>query len=80
MNEKRKDFVAHSSDAHAAVLGLKKAIKEDKFQHKNWSLVDITAWGAAAREDYIQAQLVSKVNELETPPTVPVNAQPMWQP
>lgn len=77
---KRGDYVAHGGEQHAMVLGLRKAVKEDKFQHKGWTLVDITLWGATARDEFIQAQLVSKVNELENAPTVPANAPPMWNP
>lgn len=76
----RKDYIAHGSDEHAALLGLKKSVKEDKFQHKGWTFADITQFGPTAREDYIQAQLIQRVSELNTPPEVPANASPIWTP
>lgn len=76
----RADFIKHGSANHAALLGLKKAVDGDKFICEGFTLSDVTQFGPTAREDYIQAQLVQRVAELKTAPSVPVNAQPMWVP
>ena len=76
----RSDFVKHGSDRHAALLGLKKSEKDDKFQHGGWTLEDVTQFGPTAREDYILAQLQQRVRELQATPEVPANAPAAWQP
>lgn len=76
----KSDFVQHGSEQHAQLLGLRKAVKEDTLQYHSWTLQDFTIFGPNAREEFIKAQLISKVNELENPPTVPTGAPPMWTP
>lgn len=66
-----KDYVAHGSDQHAVMLGLRKATTADKLELNGWTLNDITAYGPAARPEFLEATLAQKVNELETPPAMP---------
>jgi hypothetical protein len=73
--------VKHGSDEHAALLGLKKADKDDGLQIDGWTLVDVTAFGPQATENYIREVLRQKVSELKAgPPEVPPNAPEIWWP
>jgi hypothetical protein len=84
----QRDHVAHGSDQHAALLGLRKATEKDKFQSQGWALEDVTLYGPAARDDYIQMMLEQKVSELTAPIPVPQSDDPrlpnwapkMWEP
>ena len=79
-DDKRKDFIEHGSAAHAQMLGLRKATDDDKLKYQGYALVDVTAWGPLAREDYIQAQLIQRVHELQSQPTVSKSAPSLWTP
>ncbi len=82
MSAKQKDFVEFGGERHALLLGLRKAAKDDAEEatYKGWALVDPTAWGPNARPEFIRAQLVQRVNELMTKPSVPADAPKMWMP
>ena len=88
MNGTRPDYVKHGSDRHAALLGLKKAQDGDAPALKGYALEDITQYGPAASEKYLEAVLRQKVNELTTPmpavqsddPSKPHYAPPMFVP
>lgn len=77
-----KDFVAHGSDGHAALLNLKKATKDDNYAVDGWTFADVTLVDprGTAREDYILARLKQTVTELKTAPVVPPDAAQAWQP
>ena len=66
-----RDYVPHGSDQHAQMLGLRKATSDDKHVKDGWTLADPTAFGPAAREDFLEAMLAQRVNELVTPPAMP---------
>lgn len=82
------DYVAHGSDEHAALLGLKKAGEDDKFAVDGWTFEDVTAFGANARPDYIEQVLRQKVSSLRAPMPEPQSKDPkaphfaplMWKP
>jgi len=80
MAEKRNpDHIAFGSDEHAAILGLKKAGKDDDPQQDGWALVDITAWGPQAMADdkaYLREILRQKVSNLKAKPPVPQSDDP----
>lgn len=81
----RKDFIDFGSPAHAALLGLRKlekneTVPEGGHEYKGYVLVDETQWGPNARPEFVQVQLVQRVNELTTKPSVPADAQPIWKP
>jgi len=86
--DRNPNFVKHGSDQHAMILGLRKATPSDKLEHEGWTLVDITAFGPAARPEFLEAQLAQRVNELKNPPVKPQSrdprkpnyAPPMWVP
>jgi len=80
--EVQADYVEFGSREHAErVLGLRPATKEDKHQVGGWAFVDELQFGALARDEYIDAMLKSRVNELKAgPPPLPLNAKRMWQP
>lgn len=60
----RPDYVEHGSDRHAAMLGLRRAEDGEKFQMDGWTIEDITQYGPAASDDFLNRVLVQKVNEL----------------
>ncbi|NIV38677.1 MAG: hypothetical protein GWN58_57445 [Anaerolineae bacterium] len=69
--EKNPDHIAFGSDEHAAILGLKKAGKDDDPVLDDWALVDITAWGPEAMADdkaYLREILRQKVSNLTSEP------------
>lgn len=83
------DYVPHGSDAHAALIGLRKAEEGESLQLDGWTLADRTAFGPQATEDYVREVLRQKVAELAAgePPAVqsddpfePHYAPPMWKP
>lgn len=82
------NYIAHGSDKHAALLGLKEAEEHDVPQHEGWALQDVTQYGASARPEFLEQVLRQKVNELTTPfaqvqsddPRAPNYAPPLWQP
>ncbi len=76
----RKDFVAHGSPEHAALLGLKKAAKDDELEYEGYTLVDLTVYGPNASDKFLRAMLVQRVNELKSKPAVPAHAPPLWVP
>jgi len=84
MAEKTKksgDYIAHGSAEHAALLGLRKADKDDGIQHDGWTLVDLTMFGPQVTETYLREVIRQKVSELKSPaPAVPENAPAMWVP
>jgi len=83
------DYVEHGSDRHAAMIGLRKADKEDTLQFHGWTLADMTLFGPGVLEGYVREVLRQKGVTLETgaPPTpqstdrsAPGYAPPMWTP
>ena len=87
--EARPDYVEHGSDRHAALLGLRKAKKGDKPQLEGWTLFDLTAFGPAARPEYIAEVLRQKVSTFTAGPAPklqskdplkPNYAPPLWMP
>jgi len=90
MTKKKRnpDYVEHGSDRHAALLGLRKAEKDDEPQFDSWALADITMYGPNARPEYLVRVLRQKINELKSKPPVmqskdpfkPHYAPPIWKP
>jgi len=76
----RPDYVPHGSAEHAAMLGLRKAEKEDTIQEQGWTLADMAQFPPGALPMYLQDQLKSRVRVLTTKPEVPANAPPLWMP
>ncbi len=83
------DHVKHGSDPHAALLGLKKALKEDELQLEGWTLIDTTMFGPQVTDRYLKEVLRQKVATLKAgPPPVPQPedprapnyAPPLWVP
>lgn len=75
------DYIAHGSDAHAAILGLRKATADDALERDGWTLIDMTAFGPQATENYLREVLRQKVSTLKAgPPTVPPNSPKMFDP
>ena len=81
------DRVEFGSDRHADHLELKKASEDDVPQRDGWALIDITAYGSAARPEFLREVLRQKVTTLQSgpPPTpqsedqfAPDYAPPMW--
>ena len=81
------DRVEFGSDRHAGMLGLRPASEDDEPQRDDWALIDITAYGPAARPEFLREVLRQKVNTLQSgpPPTLqskdklaPNYAPPMW--
>lgn len=65
------NYVEHGSAEHAALLGLLRCNDDDPDGFDGWKLADATAWGAAARPDFLLAVLRQRVNELKTIPPSP---------
>jgi len=65
---KNPDYVAHGSERHAALLGLRKADKDDELACEGWTM-DVTNYPPDTTELWFRRELRSKVNELnsETP-------------
>jgi len=91
--EERADYIAQGSDQHMAWLGLQKATEEDEadqnvMTYEGYKLLDVTAFGVTAKEDYLLAVLRQKVHQLQQPIPMPQSADrnapnyapPMWQP
>ena len=79
--KEQTDYIQHGSDAHAALMGLRKAKADDTLQIDGWTLQDMTMFGAQATETFIRETLRQKVSELKAGiPSVPAYARPMWQP
>jgi len=83
------DYVQHGSDAHAELIGLRKAEEGEELQLEGWTLADRTAWGPQATESYIKEVLRQKVAEVKAgaPPMpqtddqfAPDYAPPIWMP
>lgn len=81
------DRMEFGSDRHADHIGLKKASEDDVPRLDGWALVDITAYGPAARPEYLREVLRQKVSTLQSgPPPEPQSedefaphyAPPMW--
>ncbi len=70
------DFVKHGSDQHAALLGLKKAGKDDEFQIEGWTLIDTTMFGPQVTDRYLSEVLRQKVATLKSPPPLPQSEDP----
>jgi len=75
------DFVPHGSEVHAAILGLRKATSDDALEREGWTLIDMTAFGPQATENYLREVLRQKVSTLKAgvPPVLP-NAPAMFDP
>jgi hypothetical protein len=79
--KKNPNYIKHGSAEHAALLGLKKAGKDDTLQLDGWTLEDMTQFGPQATELYVREVLRQKVSELKAgQPKVPANAKPLWRP
>lgn len=78
MAEDKMRRIEHGSEDHAQLLGLRKAGKDEKYQYEGWTLIDITQWGPSATSDYINAQLIQRVNEFKSKPVV--SGPSMWTP
>lgn len=86
--EEQADYVAHGSDRHAGMLGLRKAEEDDKPQLDEWALEDIVSYGPTVQPEFLERLLRQKVNELSmkipktqsTDPLAAHFAQTMWQP
>lgn len=86
--ETQPDYVEHGSDRHAALLGLRKAEEGDEPQLEGWTLIDLTAFGPAARPEYKREVLRQKVSSLTSDapavqsddPLAPGYAPPLWMP
>jgi len=84
----RRDHIEHGSEQHAAMIGLRRAGGEDTYQVDGWTLADITAFGPAARPEFLEQVLRQKVAVLTSPvpvlqsddPNAPNYAPPMWMP
>ena len=80
--------IEFGSEAHAGLLGLRKAKADDKIQHDGWAFVDLTQFGFNFRDEVVMDFLRQRVNELTMPPQIPQDKdptkpnylQPMWTP
>lgn len=70
------DYVEPGSDRHAAMLGLKKADEYDNPTQDGWALQDVTAYGPAARPEFLAQTLRQKVSELTSGPYKPQSEDP----
>ena len=76
---KQKEFtnyIEHGSQRHMDLLGLRKATPEDVPEYEGFALVDITAFGPAARPEYLKEVLRQKVTEFQTKPVMPQSEDP----
>ena len=88
MARKQSGGIKHGSEAHAALLGLRKATGDDKIQHEGWAFADLTQFGFNFRDEVVMDFLRQRVSELTTPPQMPQDEdptkpnylQPMWTP
>ena len=86
--EVQTDYVAHGSDGHAGMLGLRKATPEDKPELDGWALEDIVSYGPTVSPEFLEQLLRQKVNELSmkipktqsSNPLAPHFAPVMWRP
>ncbi len=79
--EDRPDYLEFGSEKHALFLGLKKAGEDDADQIDGWALADMTAYGPAARPEFLHEILRQKVNEWKSgKPQVHAGAPPLWMP
>ena len=83
------DYIPHGSDAHAELIGLRKAEGSEELVVDGWTLADRTAWGPQATESYIKEVLRQKVAEWKAgaPPKpqsedqfAPNYAEKIWMP
>jgi len=65
------DYMEHGSEMHATMLGLRKARESDACQVDGYAFADITKFGPAAQQWYIQQRLEQCVAELKTAPSAP---------
>jgi hypothetical protein len=76
-NKKRSVKIEHGSNAHADLIGIRKATEDDTIKYKGWCLVDNTAFGPQASEKYIFEVLRQKVSVLEAKaPLIPQSEDP----
>ena len=86
--EVQMDFIAHGSDKHAGMLGLRKATEDDRPQLDGWALEDIVSYGPTVSPEFLEQLLRQKVNELSMKipemqskdPLAPHFAPVMWRP
>ncbi|GAG10030.1 unnamed protein product, partial [marine sediment metagenome] len=86
--EKQADYIAHGSDKHAGMLGLRKAKEDDRPQTDGWALEDIVSYGPTVSPEFLEQLLRQKVNELEMKipktqsrdPLAPHFAPVVWHP
>ena len=77
----QNDYIKHGSDAHASLMGLRKAKADDAVQMDGWTLQDMTMFGPQATEAFLRETLRQKVNELKAgSPSVNESAPQMWSP
>lgn len=73
---KQPGYVAHGSEQHAQMLGLRRATADDKLVKDSWTLIDPTAFGPTARIDFLEEVLAQRVRELNTAPVAPQSKDP----
>lgn len=91
--EQRPDYIEFGSEAHAALLGLKKAQKDDPeiYVINEWTLMDIATPLLSSRgsKEYVRELLRQKVTSLISgAPAIPQSesrlqpyyAPPLWEP
>ena len=86
--QKESGGLEHGSEAHAGLLGLRRAMDADQIQYEGWAFVDLTQFGFNFRDEVVMDFLRQRVSELTTPPQIPQDKdptqpnylQPMWTP
>lgn len=86
--DQRPGYMRHGSEQHAALLGLRRAGADDVPELDGWTLADITAYGPAARPEFVEQVLRQKVMALNSAvpkpqsddPGAPDYAPPMFVP
>lgn len=68
--------IEHGSARHLEILGLRKATDEDEIQFDGHTFVDITAYPANARPDYLRNVIRQLLSEWKTKPSKPQTEDP----
>jgi hypothetical protein len=74
--QKITNYIEHGSHQHMELLGLRKANPDDVPEFDGYALVDTTAFGPAARPEYLKEVLRQKVTEFKTKPVMPQSEDP----
>jgi len=72
----KTNYIEHGSERHLEILGLRKATDDDEIQAEGYTFVDITAYPANARPDYLKNVIRQLLSEWKSKHVKPQSDDP----